>query len=68
MSVMYFISVKYLNLDTGIIIVRAKRGCHLMVQTTLTFISKIKDYDIMLHTLHTGGKDDYIENHHIVSY
>lgn len=52
---LHFILVKHLNLNTGIAIIRAKRGCHLMVQSALTFTTKIKDYNIMIHTLHIGG-------------
>ena len=54
-SVMTSLAVKHLNLNTGISIIRAKRGCHLMVQSALTFTTKIKDYNIMVHTLHIGG-------------
>ncbi|XP_071161338.1 ribonuclease P/MRP protein subunit POP5-like [Mytilus edulis] len=54
-SIMTSLFVKYFNPDTGIIIIRVKRGCHLMIQSTLTFMTKVKDCEVMLHTVHIGG-------------
>ncbi|XP_076462655.1 ribonuclease P/MRP protein subunit POP5-like [Babylonia areolata] len=47
--------VKYLNADTNLVIIRAKRDHHHMAQAAFTCIKKIGDHDCYLHTLHIGG-------------
>ncbi|KAJ8308779.1 hypothetical protein KUTeg_013653 [Tegillarca granosa] len=47
--------VIYVNPSTNIVLVRAKRGAHQMVQSAMFFINKIGTYDAFLRTLHIGG-------------
>ncbi|KAK7087186.1 ribonuclease P/MRP protein subunit POP5-like [Littorina saxatilis] len=47
--------VKYLNKDTHMVIVRAKRDFYRLAQAALTFVKKIGEHDAFLNTLHIGG-------------
>ena len=56
-SHMLFLSiVKYLNKETNMVVIRAKRDFYRLAQTALTFVKKIGKYDAFLHTLHIGGE------------
>ncbi|XP_025081969.1 ribonuclease P/MRP protein subunit POP5-like [Pomacea canaliculata] len=47
--------VKYLNPETSIVIVRAKRDFYRMAQTALSLVKKIDNIDAFFHLLHVGG-------------
>ncbi|XP_033735462.1 ribonuclease P/MRP protein subunit POP5-like [Pecten maximus] len=49
------LSVKHWNSATSIVLIRAKRGAHTMVQSALTFVKKISNNDAFFNTLHIGG-------------
>ncbi|XP_069118549.1 ribonuclease P/MRP protein subunit POP5-like [Argopecten irradians] len=49
------LSVKHWNRATNIVLIRAKRGAHTMVQAALTFIKTIAGTDAFFSTLHIGG-------------
>ncbi|KAL3874138.1 hypothetical protein ACJMK2_037190 [Sinanodonta woodiana] len=47
--------VKYVNPITSMVLIRARRGAHKMVQSALYFIKKIGQYEAFFRTLHLGG-------------
>ena len=47
--------MKYLNSDTNIVMVQAKRGLHKLVQSSMVFVKKIGGEDAFFRTLHLGG-------------
>ena len=49
-------AVKYLNSDTNILMVLAKRGLHKLVQSSMVFVKKIGGEEAFFRTLHLGGK------------
>ncbi|XP_074651488.1 ribonuclease P/MRP protein subunit POP5-like [Tubulanus polymorphus] len=49
------ISVKYFNEKTNIVLIRAARGSHKLLQSAMTFVQKIGDYSAFFNTIHIGG-------------
>lgn len=49
------LSVKYWNPATNILLIRARRGLHRMVQAAITFVKTISSQDAIFSTLHVGG-------------
>ncbi|XP_002734205.1 ribonuclease P/MRP protein subunit POP5-like [Saccoglossus kowalevskii] len=49
------LSVKYLNVYTNIVFIRARRAYHKLVLSALPFIRSIAKYSCFLNTLHVGG-------------
>ncbi|XP_060083219.1 ribonuclease P/MRP protein subunit POP5-like [Ylistrum balloti] len=49
------LSLKHWNKASNIVLIRAKRGSHAMVQSAITFVRKICSTDACFNTLHIGG-------------
>lgn len=49
------LSVKYLNPETNIVVVRTKRGTHQLVQSAMAFVKNIGEQEAFFRTLHVGG-------------
>jgi len=49
------LNVKYMNSQTGIIMVRVSRGAQHYLQTTLPFIKSIEDTTVSFKSLHMAG-------------
>ncbi|ESO97352.1 hypothetical protein LOTGIDRAFT_231547 [Lottia gigantea] len=48
--------VKYMSNHQDVILVKARRGAHKLLQTAVTmFLKKIKTFDVVCRTLHIGG-------------
>ena len=48
--------MKYLNRETNIVMVQAKRGLHKLVQSSMVFVKRIAGEEAFFRTLHLGGK------------
>ena len=54
-SVQSSLSIKYANSRTQIVIIRARRGAHIIVLQCVALIQSIAHQNVILRTLHVGG-------------